>query len=517
MTWLFPKQMIKTKFNFGFVEQSIAVFLIVLLIGITITAIDVYYQNKTREEVFQTSKKHCANALARLYKSGYIIIEEIHGEDLLKHLTEAENKYLDSLLKSVSRNALSEFIGIEGGFYFYPQEKFLGFSFPTSDPPEPFYGPPPREYSIIRNQLNESIRLNIEKINNYQFSPTVFILNTKPMIFDDNSNFGVYTMMRIESILPDSIWGDYVRVEVILSLIGILIAILISWLLRKRVENIKIGLEQIKSNPSLRLKQEKGILGVISSSINELLDSREKEQIERERLEQELIVKERMASLGNLIAGVTHQVKTPLAIIKSKIQLWHRKISEKNNSIILAETISEASMKDVVEEIDKLTGLVNRLLLFLKNPVKELKQSDLNELIQKVVNSLQFEFQGKNIKVDLSLSDIPKIKIDPSSIEQVIINLLINSIQAIDHNGEIIVSTKLNNENSIIIEISDNGAGIDESIVNKVFEPFFTTKSEGSGLGLSVAYEIIKSHNGLISIKPGKTAGTVCTIILPLN
>ncbi len=505
------------KFKLGFVGKSIAVFLIVLVIVISITSIDIYNRNKTTAEVLETSKKHCSNGLTRLYKSGFSVLEDLYGEDILKLSGEAEIKFLDSLLKSVSRNALSEFVGIEGGFYFYRQDKFLGFSFPTSNPPEPFYGPPPREYQIIRDQLIESIKNNIEKSNRYKFPPTVFNLTTKPMIFDENIKIGVYALMRIENMLPGSVWGEYVRIEVVLALIGILIAIFISWVLRKRVENIKVGLEQIKSNPSLRLKQEKGILGVISSSINELLDSREKEQFERERLEQELIVKERMASLGNLIAGVTHQVKTPLAIIKSKIQLWHKKISEKNHKSLTDVTISEASMRDVVEEIDKLTGLVNRLLLFLKNPVKELKENDLNELIKRVVNSLSTETEGKNIKINLSLSQIPKVKLDASSIEQMFINLLINSIQAIDNQGEINIITRLRNSEYVVIEVIDDGKGIDETIINKVFEPFFTTKAEGNGLGLSVAYEIIKSHNGTITIKPGENKGTICTITLPIR
>jgi len=505
------------KIKLGFYSKSVIAFLLVLAIGIAITWMEVYYKSKLENEVVQTSKRHSQNAIIRLYNSSLKGILEFHEKNKLKLNLETEKEKLDSVLKIISKKELSDFIGIEGGFYLYQQDKFLGFSFPTSDPPEPVYGPPPREYNFIRDQLIESIKRDTEKINKYSYIPTVFIIATKPILIDKTHSVGIYTLMRVEKMLPVSFWGSYFRIEVILSLIGILIAIVVSWILRKRVENIKIGLEQIKDNSSLRLKSEKGILGAISISINDLLDSREQEQKERERLEIELRTKDRMASLGNLIAGVTHQVKTPLAIIKTKIQLWQRKLTNKEIQADLSETISDASMRDVVEEIDKLTGLVNRLLLFLKNPIKELKENDINEVIEKTLNTLKDEFESKGIKVDFVAGDVPKIKIDFASVEQVLLNLLVNSIQAMPNGGNINIKSQKTNDRKVIIMIKDTGAGIDDSIIEKVFDPFFTTKAEGSGLGLSVAYEIIEAHSGIISFVPGSKSGAICKIIFPIN
>ncbi len=505
------------KIKFGFYGKSVIAFFLVLAIGVAITLMEVYYKSKLEVEVIQTSSRHSHNAIKRLYNSSQKTIQKLHDANQLKFVFEQENIKLDSLLRDISRKDLSDFTGIEGGFYFYQQDKFLGFSFPTSDPPEPVYGPPPREYNFIRDQLIESIKGNTEKINKYSYIPTVFIIATKPILIDDTHSLGIYTLMRVEKMLPVSFWGSYFRIEVILSLVGVLIAIIVSWVLRKRVENIKIGLERIKTDSTIRLKQEKGILGAISTSINDLLDSREQAQNERERLEIELRTKDRMASLGNLIAGVTHQVKTPLAIIKTKIQMWQRKLASKENHVNISETISDASMKDVVEEIDKLTGLVNRLLLFLKNPVTELKINDLNEVIQKAVHTLRYEFESKNIKVNFIKNDIPKLKIDFASIEQVILNLLVNSIQAMPDGGEIKIQSQKADEGKVILEITDTGKGIDNTVIEKVFDPFFTTKPDGSGLGLSVAYEIIKAHNGTISFVPGSKNGAICKIVFPIN
>jgi len=301
-----------------------------------------------------------------------------------------------------------------------------------------------------------------------------------------------------------------------LSLTGISLAIYISWLLRRRVEQIKNGLNAIIENPNLRLQKQKGILGIISESINTLLDARDKEQTERIRLEKELQVKEKMASLGNLIAGVTHQIKTPLAIIKSKIQLWQKKI-ENDKTIKLNGIISKESMQDIVIEIDKLAGLVNRLLLFLKNPVQEFSESSINEIINKVISLLKTEAESKNIKIHFIENKNISARIDPSSIEQVIINLLVNAIQASDNNSEIIINTFQISADQIAIEIKDFGVGIDSQIIDKIFDPFFTTKKEGYGLGLSIAYEIVKLHKGSISVFPNEPKGTTFRIILPIS
>jgi len=505
-----------TKLKNDFIVRSTVGALIIVIIASILFFIERFYENKNSEKIIAQSEFHINKAIERLAGS----FHNLYRKDLLlmnqNQMTIEDLDLIDSLLKNISKNELSYFVGVEGGFYLNSSKKFLGFSFPTSPPPQPAYGPPPREYEIILKQIQQTSSQKNNLIKLYEFEPTVFILATKQIEIDGQKVATAYSLMRIEQILPVSFYKKFFPIVLFLSLTGISLAIYISWLLRRRVEQIKNGLNAIIENPNLRLQKQKGILGIISESINTLLDARDKEQTERIRLEKELQVKEKMASLGNLIAGVTHQIKTPLAIIKSKIQLWQKKI-ENDKTIKLNGIISKESMQDIVIEIDKLAGLVNRLLLFLKNPVQEFSESSINEIINKVISLLKTEAESKNIKIHFIENKNISARIDPSSIEQVIINLLVNAIQASDNNSEIIINTFQISADQIAIEIKDFGVGIDSQIIDKIFDPFFTTKKEGYGLGLSIAYEIVKLHKGSISVFPNEPKGTTFRIILPIS
>jgi len=505
-----------TKLKNDFIVRSTVGALIIVIIASILFFIERFYENKNSEKIIAQSEFHVNNAIERLAGS----FHNLYRKDLVlmnqNQMTIEDLDLIDSLLKNISKNELSYFVGVEGGFYLNSSKKFLGFSFPTSPPPQPAYGPPPREYEIILKQIQQTSSQKNNLIKLYEFEPTVFILATKQIEIDGQKVATAYSLMRIEQILPVSFYKKFFPIVLFLSLTGISLAIYISWLLRRRVEQIKNGLNAIIENPNLRLQKQKGILGIISESINTLLDARDKEQTERIRLEKELQVKEKMASLGNLIAGVTHQIKTPLAIIKSKIQLWQKKI-ENDKTIKLNGIISKESMQDIVIEIDKLAGLVNRLLLFLKNPVQEFSESSINEIINKVISLLKTEAESKNIKIHFIENKNISARIDPSSIEQVIINLLVNAIQASDNNSEIIINTFQISADQIAIEIKDFGVGIDSQIIDKIFDPFFTTKKEGYGLGLSIAYEIVKLHKGSISVFPNEPKGTTFRIILPIS
>ncbi|BDQ02226.1 ATP-binding protein [Ignavibacterium sp.] len=505
------------KFKLDFISRPVFGSLIVVLIAGTLLFAEKYYENQNTKAIISRTKVYINNALNKLVLAFYKRYElKNFNQNYITSNSSNEVELIDSVFKEISSNELSYYTGVEGGFYLSESRKFVGFAFPTSPPPQPSYGPPPREYNIVLNQIEESLNRHEQITKVYQFEPTVFLLATKHLKIENKIVGAAYAIIRVEQILPFSFYKKFFPIVLFLSFSGIGLAIYISWLLRKRVEEIKNGLELIKKNQSLRLHHQKGVLGVISKSINNLLDARDEEQRERIRLEKELQMKERMAALGNLIAAVTHQIKTPLAIIKSKIQLWQRKIEnisdENANGIITKESMSE-----IVSEIDRLSGLVNKLLLFLKNPVEDFIESDINETVDKVLGLLKSELDSNKIKVRFDRQKLPLVRINPSSFEQVIVNILVNAIHAIQNDGEIVIHTFQISENQIAIEIKDNGIGIPSEIIDKIFDPFFTTKKEGYGLGLSIAYEIIKLHKGSINVFQNEPRGTIFRIILPIN
>jgi two-component system sensor histidine kinase AtoS len=292
----------------------------------------------------------------------------------------------------------------------------------------------------------------------------------------------------------------------------------------------------MKYDSSYRLKEYRGVLGVISRAINKMADSWQKEQAERKKLEKELFQKKKMATLGNLIAGTAHEINTPISIIKTRIQICERKSKKANVNDEVS--ISNKSLKIINNEIDRVSNLIKHLLIFSKPIGKEKKPVDIHGLLRNKMDLIIEAFPSHIISYKINFdSDLPPIAADKDLIGQVIMNLLKNSVEASEENCQIIIKTGfLKQDEMAQICIRDFGAGMPEGIKPQIFEPFFTTKNSGTGLGLSICNEIIKSHQGSIHFeKPlevesfletwdestiidsnESSVGTICIIRLPI-
>ena len=175
-------------------------------------------------------------------------------------------------------------------------------------------------------------------------------------------------------------------------------------------------------------------------------------------------------------------------------------------------------MNLVVKEIDRLSKLMKRLLVFSKPISSKLHKVDLNSLVSRTLSFFKDEKNSVRIRYDISLDrNVPLTLADSNGLEQVLINVLTNSVEAMPDEGKLLVQTKYHqNENLIEINVCDTGKGIAEEIQNKIFDPFYTTKEHGIGLGLSIAHEIIKAHKGGIEFV-NEEGWTICKIFLPSN
>jgi signal transduction histidine kinase len=353
-------------------------------------------------------------------------------------------------------------------------------------------------------------------INLHSFNAATFPLVTKPIVNDSTIVGVVWVRIHIENELPIIKLKQVVNVVAIIAILGFLVLMLVSALWGGEIQGIKMDLENIRQDPSLRLKKRWGIFGYISANINEMLDKIEKDNRKQHKLERQLNQKEKLASLGNMIAGVAHEVKTPLAIIKTRIQMWELEL-QKNSDI--AEHISPESMKMVIDEINRLSNLVKRLLIFSRPIDKKMKLTEINKLISQVVNFVRLDRGNSLITIEQELDEnLPLIPTDENSIKQVLMNVLDNSMEAMPEGGIIKMVSKMEPGNEkLTIEISDSGEGIPDELINKIFEPFFTSKTTGAGLGLAISYEIVKAHNGEINFSKNGERGTRCTIKLPLH
>lgn len=476
---------------------------------------------RSAEDIVEGSKQITESAIDRLRDAGIPTIDSLVLNPTFMHSSESrlEMKRIDSLLAAISTSALVSFNGMEGGFYFPQIDEFFGYSFPTSPEPKPAYGPPPRSYKIIHNQILKSCREKRRITAIHQFDPAKFPLVTEPIEQNGKVIGAVWTRVHIERLIPQFSLIDILLSAAIILLLGFAVALYITWTMRKRVEELRIGLQLLHTDGTFRYEPKRGVFGEIANSINEMIEARVLEQERRIKLENDLHQKDKMVTLGTLIAGVAHEVKTPLAVIKTRIQMWERKLEQLNSAPEQGKVVTPEAMELVIREIDRLSDLVKRLLVFSKPVANKFRLTDMNELLTRTLFLLQNDSDNHHITIDLKLeNNLPLLNIDPQAMEQVFLNIITNSYEAMGTQGTLQIRTSHDRvEGVAIIEIEDSGAGIQEESMSKIFNPFFTTKVNGVGLGLSISNEIVRAHRGSIEFPRSDASGTLCRITLPLS
>jgi len=241
------------------------------------------------------------------------------------------------------------------------------------------------------------------------------------------------------------------------------------------------------------------------------------------RAQENAIQAEKMASMGRLAAIVAHEINNPLAGIRTYAKL----MLKRSNELFTGDAAKYAQYLETIESESARCGDIVRGLLQFSRPTKpKISQHDLNTLVQETLRLVQHQIDLLNIEVKLDLdSESPQANCDDQKIKQALVALLLNSCDAVQSDtGFIAISTHiLEEKNKVGIVIQDNGIGMDEETRSHMFEPFFTTKtvspdkefSLNTGLGVSVVYEIIKSHNGDIDVESELGKGTTITICLP--
>ncbi len=221
-----------------------------------------------------------------------------------------------------------------------------------------------------------------------------------------------------------------------------------------------------------------------------------------------LVQSEKLASLGNLVSDMAHEVNNPLMIISGRAEL--SLMDEIQNKELAA------NLKIIFEQCQRAKDIIKRLLIFSRSSKGEIRKADISEPLELVVKLLEHQLNLANIQIVRNYDALPSIEIDEKQMQEVFMNLLKNASEAMPEGGRITISTFRDNDN-VIVEIADTGKGISEKDLNKIFDPFFTTKEMGTGLGLSVCYGIIKSHGGILKYQSLIGKGTKAVIRLPLK
>ena len=228
-------------------------------------------------------------------------------------------------------------------------------------------------------------------------------------------------------------------------------------------------------------------------------------------LNEEVARHKRLAALGKLSAGIAHEIRNPLSSIRGLAQFVYNSFSKTDER--------KEDLNTIIQEVDRLNKLVVQVLDFAKLKKPNLIRFSLNDLIRKIAELFKLEIKDKQIKFSLELSpDISQIQADEDQVRQILMNVIINAIQAIPKKGEIKIKTEkalLKGEPAMKLIIEDSGVGIPEKDLNQIFDPFFSTKEKGSGLGLSIAYKLIEAHQGEIKVESKEGEGTKFVIFLP--
>ncbi len=235
---------------------------------------------------------------------------------------------------------------------------------------------------------------------------------------------------------------------------------------------------------------------------------------ERKKMERQLIRTEKMASVGAFAAGLAHEIKNPLNSMSIQLGLLERRLA--NVSDDLLEKNLE-TIRIIREGIDRLVNLTNDFLHFSSFFQLNTNLENINALLSASISLMEGTCQSKAIRLERRFSpDLPLVEVDREKIQQVFLNLMQNSVEAMSDGGIIKVKTSHENE-SIVIRIMDTGCGIPAEQMDHIFEIFYSTKENGTGLGLAIVHPILELHGGEIQIESDVGKGTTCTVILPLR
>jgi signal transduction histidine kinase len=231
----------------------------------------------------------------------------------------------------------------------------------------------------------------------------------------------------------------------------------------------------------------------------------------KKELESNIISSEKLAAVGQLAAGVAHEVNNPLGgILNCLYNFRNRNLTDERKAEYLG------FMEDGIKRVQ---NIVRQLLDFSQQHAPELSLTDINSIIDGVIPLFRHSVRGKEVRLLVHLSQgLPRILVDRHQIEQILVNLILNAVQAVSSEGTIEVTTRREG-NWFCIRISDNGCGIPPEDLGKVFDPFFTTKGvgRGTGLGLSVSRGIIERHKGRIEVESQPGRGSTFRVLLPIG
>jgi len=396
---------------------------------------------------------------------------------VLRRLSRPSSEQLEELhsaLTAITNHALKTFVGVEGGFYLSDLDRFTGYGFPTADPQHPTElhrtDPPPLEAPLIRLQAQQSLSEHTPLFTVRDVGPSRVMVVTEAIGSDRPARAATWAMVRLTG--PEQLESQLHRYEasVGLGLVGFALSLALTFTLTRSLAGQRAA--QAKLLEELRRSQQ-------------------------------------LAALGKLLAGVAHEIRNPLAGIRSTVQLWQRLPDQAQLS---------GSIDAVVHATDRLNEILTRLLHFARTEHTERRPVQVNELVTETFKLLEAQANAQGVRLECDLEQgLPFVSASPAAMRQVLLNLVTNALQAMPAGGRLCCRTRHQRQtHAVEIAVIDTGPGVSLEDRQHLFEPFFTTRAEGTGLGLALCHEIVLQHGGMIELLTQSDPGTTFRVILPI-
>jgi signal transduction histidine kinase len=400
----------------------------------------------------------------------------------------------DTSLRGVSQAVLRSYPGVEGGYY--DGTHFLGYSYPTHDTGGKKTDVPTAELDDILGTISQSRSAGAAKRDIAQKilrgQHDLVVIEAKP---DKEHGLSSWAMKR----LPGQSDAGAHRREILLS--ALVVAALISIagtlatgiILRRGVLQIKAGLTILETNFSHRLAERPDEIGEIGQSINRMAEARQK-------LETELRREDRLRTIGRLTAGIAHEIRNPLNSIRLSIQYLEQRLC--------SDQVRAEDLRPVVEEVDRLSGLLTNLLTFQKTREPVLCDHRVAPVMEKCMNLIKPQADARRItlRTEMGPPDLGA-RFDSEQLMQILTNLFLNAVEAIGHEG--MIDSRIEpREGQVRIRIHDSGPGLTKDQADHLFEAFYTSKPGGTGLGLAVSRELATGMGVSLRYENGGTGAT---------
>lgn len=251
------------------------------------------------------------------------------------------------------------------------------------------------------------------------------------------------------------------------------------------------------------------VLGFIVARADRIIYARAEE---RRRLEQQLHQSQRLATLGKMVASVSHEIKNPLGIVRSTADILGKRLKT-------VAPGNEHLAEIIVDETSRLDGIVREFLDFARPQEPKMALASVNDILSKIITFMEPELEQHKIKLETSLDQkMPKISLDQGLIHRACLNILVNSVQVMPEGGKLTVETRYEKAAEMArLVVRDSGEGMSQEKLEHIFTPFYTDKNRGTGLGLAIVKNIVDSHHGTISVESKEGEGTAFTISLPVR